>query len=93
MSEPTNPFHDHNDRVLTGEELNLLTGLSASTIRREIKRGRFPAPLQLSPGRCAHTLGQIKEWQSEIRARTEAAALPKRRGGPGRPRKVGQFAK
>ena len=50
-------------RFLTMHDLKELTGLGASTIYREIKAGRFPAPL--------HPLGHMRtaRWvSSEVEA-------------------------
>jgi predicted DNA-binding transcriptional regulator AlpA len=78
-------------RILTEEELDALTGVSATTRWRERRAGRFPPLLELSPGRRGNTVGQIRKWKAERHAAAEARAKtvqdPQTRK-PGRPRKT-----
>jgi predicted DNA-binding transcriptional regulator AlpA len=74
------------DRILSEAELDHLTGISGTTRWRLRKEGRFPALIELSPGRKAHTAGQIRRWKEERLAAAEAAAARELRS-PGRPRK------
>jgi len=48
-------------------EVCVLTSLSATTIWREIRAGRFPEPVILSPNRKAFRATDIAEW---MRGRT-----------------------
>ncbi len=45
-----------------GDEVRALTGLSATTIWREICAGRFPAPVALSPNRRAFRAREVAQW-------------------------------
>jgi len=45
-------------------EVCKLTGLSATTLWREIRAGRFPAPVALSPNRKAFRLRDVAGWMS-----------------------------
>ena len=47
---------------LSRAEVRALTGLSATTIWREIRAGRFPEPVALSPNRKAFRANDIAEW-------------------------------
>ena len=38
------------------------TGLSRATIHRMRRRGEFPEPIRLSPGRCGWRQSTIDEW-------------------------------
>ena len=49
-----------------------LTGLSATTIWREIRAGRFPEPVTLSPNRKAFRASDIDAW---VRGRTAKPLL------------------
>jgi len=53
-------------RFLTIKQVNQLTGLSATTIRRLMKAGNFPKNRKLSPqGRASRWLeSEIYEWMS-----------------------------
>ena len=57
--------------LISPSEVRSLTGLSSSTIWREIKAGRFPAPVLLSPKRRAFRVQDVAEW---IRNRTTATS-------------------
>lgn len=75
------------DRILSEAELDAITGMSSTTRWRERKRGRFPVLLDLSPGRKANSMGQIRQWLRERRDEAERRAIanaePRK---PGRPR-------
>ena len=49
---------------LSRAEVRALTGLSATTIWREIRAGRFPEPVALSPNRKAFRANDIAQWVS-----------------------------
>ena len=55
--------HAHGiEGFLSRAEVRALTGLSATTIWREIRAGRFPEPVALSPNRKAIRTNDIAEW-------------------------------
>ncbi|MGR9156047.1 helix-turn-helix transcriptional regulator [Rhizobium leguminosarum] len=80
---------DDDDRILTDDELDVLTGISKTTRWRERKAGRFPRLLELSPGRKGNSLGQLREWLGQRRAAAKACAetMDSETPGRGRPRK------
>ncbi|MEB3047042.1 helix-turn-helix transcriptional regulator [Rhizobium mulingense] len=80
---------DDDDRILTDDELDVLTGISKTTRWRERKAGRFPRLLELSPGRKGNSLGQLREWHGQRRAAAKACAeiIDSEPPGRGRPRK------
>jgi prophage regulatory protein len=49
-------------RILSRAEVRALTGLSATTIWREIRAGRFPQPIVLSPNRKGFREDDIAAW-------------------------------
>lgn len=49
-------------------EVRRLSGLSKSTIYAEIKRGRFPEPIRVTPSSVRWKRGDIIAWQ-QARAR------------------------
>jgi prophage regulatory protein len=49
-------------KLLSWPELRALVPLSRSTIWRRVRDGRFPAPLQISPGRVAWWGDDILAW-------------------------------
>lgn len=58
-------------RLLTMANLPGETELSRTTLYNEIKAGRFPAPIHLSPRRRAWTAAAIQDW---LQARQAGAA-------------------
>jgi len=50
-------------RFMTWPEVITWSSLSRSTLCREIKARRFPAPETLSPGREAFRVDKLREWQ------------------------------
>ncbi|WP_210201883.1 helix-turn-helix transcriptional regulator [Rhizobium phaseoli] len=80
---------DDNDRILTDDELDVLTGISKTTRWRERKAGRFPRLIELSPGRKGNSLGQLREWLGQRRAAAKACpeTMASETPGRGRPRK------
>jgi predicted DNA-binding transcriptional regulator AlpA len=45
---PCDSDNEHPDRILRIGEVLKLTGLSAATLWREVKAGRFPTPVPIS---------------------------------------------
>jgi prophage regulatory protein len=62
------------EQLLRMADIRRITGLSRSTIYRYIKRGLFPKPYRLGPGRVGWKKSEILEWQAQLR-----------RSGPGNP--------
>ena len=50
---------------LRAADLPPLVGISVPTIYREIRRGTFPAPARLSPGRVGWLPTAIDRWLSD----------------------------
>lgn len=50
------------DRAIPMSELSKLTSLSAATIYRRIKKGRFPPPIELGENRVAWLASEVQEW-------------------------------
>lgn len=51
------------DRFMREKEVLGITSFSHSTLWRQIKRGKFPKPVQISPGRVGWRESAIAEWQ------------------------------
>ena len=49
-------------RLLTVQEVDRLHPVSRTTRWRMVKRGEFPAPLQISPGRVAWKESDVRAW-------------------------------
>jgi prophage regulatory protein len=49
-------------RLLSWVEVQKIVPLSRSTVWRRIRDGRFPVPLQISPGRVAWLEQEILAW-------------------------------
>ena len=50
------------DRFLSRAQVSELTGLSTTTIWREIRAGRFPKAVSLSPNRKGFRAQDIADW-------------------------------
>lgn len=50
---------------LRAADLPPLVGISVPTVYREIRRGAFPAPARLSPGRVGWRPQDISQWLSD----------------------------
>lgn len=62
------------ERQLRRAEVEIITGLSASSIYRLLDAGRFPRPLRITP-RCVRWLeSEIAEWQAS-QVRTGVSSL------------------
>jgi prophage regulatory protein len=51
------------DRLLTLQEVRVLTSLSKTSIYRKISAGTFPAPRQISPNRVAWSAFELRCWR------------------------------
>lgn len=63
------PHHNGVEGFLSRAEVRELTGLSATTIWREIRAGRFPEPVALSPNRKAFRASDIAAWARDRSAK------------------------
>ncbi|WP_416311138.1 helix-turn-helix transcriptional regulator [Pseudomonas sp. W03] len=63
------------ERYLREEQVLECTTLSHATMWREIKAGRFPRQIRLSPGRVGWKASEISQWMNdpEAYAKPEAA--------------------
>lgn len=65
------------NRIIRRPELLHITGLSNSALDREVRDGRFPAPLKLSPNPKARAVGWsmrgVQEWIAEREAEAQRA--------------------
>lgn len=52
------------DRFMRERDVLEVTSFSHATLWREIKRGRFPKPVNISAGRVGWRESAIAEWQS-----------------------------
>lgn len=48
--------------ILSRKAVSSLTGLSYSTLWREVKRGNFPCPVRISVGRVGWVSSDIQNW-------------------------------
>jgi predicted DNA-binding transcriptional regulator AlpA len=53
---------DQAPRFMSRKEILRITTWSASTLRREIARGRFPRPTRTSPGRVGWLSSRVRTW-------------------------------
>lgn len=53
---------EYPDRVLCLQEVVKLIGLSPATLWREVRAGRFPQPLLISPRRRGWRLSSVIAW-------------------------------
>lgn len=53
------------ERYLREEQVLEVTTLSHATLWREIKAGRFPRQVRLSPGRVGWRVSEINTWLSD----------------------------
>ena len=53
------------NRVLLVADIEEITGLSRSTIYRQIASGDFPSPMRLSPGRRGWNQDDVEQWMAE----------------------------
>lgn len=57
-----------NERLLSRAEVVAATGLSSTTLWREVRAGRFPAALRLSPNRVGFLESSVLTWIRDRRA-------------------------
>jgi prophage regulatory protein len=61
---------DQIDRCLSKREVCNLTGMSGSTLEREVKAGRFPRPIPISRKRRAFRESDVRTWFRDAAAKT-----------------------
>jgi prophage regulatory protein len=73
----TTPYHVPNGRpetaaksgpapeILSSAEVEIITGLSKTTLWRLVKRNDFPSPVRLSPGRTGYSARAVAKWIAE----------------------------
>jgi len=66
-----------NDRILRKPEVLERTGLSGTTLWREVKAERFPSPVQLSPHRIGWFESSVNAWMDK-RQPGACRGVPKR---------------
>jgi len=65
------------ERFLAKPEVLRIAGFSAATLWREVRAGRFPAPIDISAKRKGFLESEIRSW---IADRVASRILPERRG-------------
>ena len=55
----------HSERLMPKREVVQTTGLSATTIWREYRAGRFPKPHQLTPNRVGWLESEVRAWMAD----------------------------
>lgn len=63
-------------QMLRAPEVVRRTGLSRTTIWRQIRAGRFPAPLALSENSIGWPAAEIDAWLGSRQRRTYSASTP-----------------
>lgn len=54
------------DRIVRQKEVCHLTGLSKTSLYREVAEGRFPPPLRLGPRMVGWRLSTVQQWVQEL---------------------------
>ncbi len=71
-----NNQYPETNRVLRRPEVKSMTGLTDSSLDREVRAGRFPAPFKLTPEPRARAVGwSLRAVQSWIAARESAGQV------------------
>lgn len=78
---PGAPAPSAADRLLPWRRVKDLAGISRSTAWRLQKAGRFPKPVQISPGRVGWWESEVSAWREGLAPRVDcgAPASPYRR--------------
>ena len=53
------------DRLLRRPEVELMTGLSCSTIYRLMSKGKFPRPKRIGPQAVGWLISEIRQWMTD----------------------------
>jgi prophage regulatory protein len=73
------PHHQRDaEQFLSRSEVCRLTGLSATTLWREVRAGRFPPPVPLSRSRKGFAASQVRAWASARIASVRGSAATAR---------------
>lgn len=56
------------DQILSWSEVAAKTSLSRDSVRRQIERGSFPAPIKLGPRRVGWKQSDIRQWLDQVAA-------------------------
>jgi prophage regulatory protein len=59
-----------NDTIVSKREAAALAGFSSSTLEREVRSGRFPAPIRLSRRRIGWRQSDISQWMESLKSRS-----------------------
>lgn len=59
-----NYSQEHNRRLLSFKEVQQRTGLSRSTIYRQVKRGEFPRPRSISLRKVGFFENELSDWMA-----------------------------
>lgn len=54
-----------NDQFLTKKQVIAATTRSATSLWRDVKAGRFPAPFQIGPMRIAWRKSDVEKWMNQ----------------------------
>jgi prophage regulatory protein len=60
------------ERFMPRPEVLRTTGFSNTTLWREVRKGRFPAPVAISPGRVGWLASAVQAW---VESRASTARL------------------
>jgi prophage regulatory protein len=53
-------------KLLTWKEVTAVTGLSRMTITREIQKGNFPKPVNISERKVRFKFEEIEKWRNSL---------------------------
>lgn len=70
---------DHDSKLLVYDDLAAYgIHYHRDTLRRRVRAGTFPAPVELSGGRVAWRIGDIRAWVNSLQERGAGWTDPKR---------------
>jgi prophage regulatory protein len=61
-------------KLLNFAELKAIVGLSRVTVWRLVRAGKFPAPIEISPGRRAWDISDVRSWLAARKPAADKAA-------------------
>ena len=67
--------------LLSARAVTQQTSLSRVTVWRMVRRGEFPAPVQISKGRIAWPAEEVSAWVSERIQQRDTATAERETGG------------
>jgi prophage regulatory protein len=68
--------HEVLDRFMRRSEVLKIAGFSATTLWREVRRGRFPPPMSTSRGRVGWLESRVNSWLRERASNIKINAPP-----------------